>query len=209
MPSLYVRAARPKAICTTGKATKPLRIRYAEEVNARVLFRFCLPLSGVAVLLTGCTSRVVSGAQAAAQHRAEATTERQELEMIPPPSKTRFMAVRSFESWENPYITVQPDMVTVHVLLADANPTDYGVGGMLRPVGARREELNVSPAKLGEAMSSIPQSAWPYGRVVAVEEAHKTPAKQEPVVRRNMESTVGVLNDLGVVAYDLTDGSVR
>ncbi len=129
--------------------------------------------------------------------------------MIPPPSKNRYMAVHSFEGWENPYLTVQPDMVTVHVLLADANTTPYGAGGMLRPVAARREELNVSPEKLGEALSAIPQSAWPYGRVVAIEEAHKTPPKQEPVVRRNLERTVGTLTDLGISAYDINDGTLR
>ncbi len=119
------------------------------------------------------------------------------------------MTVHSFESWENPYITVQPDMVTVHVLVGDANPTSYGIGGMLRPLGARRQELNVSPEKLGEALSAIPPSAWPYGRVVAVEEAHQTPPKMEPVIRRNLETTVGALNDLGLVAYDLPEASVR
>ena len=129
--------------------------------------------------------------------------------MIPPPSKTRYMAVHSYDGWENPYITVQPAMVTIHVLLADANTSLLGAGGMLRPVGARREEVSVSPDKLGEAMSSIPQTAWPYGRVVAVEEAHKTPAKEEPVVRRNMEATVGTLNDLGIMAYDLVEGNLR
>ena len=129
--------------------------------------------------------------------------------MIPLPSKARYMAVHSYESWENPYITVQPDMVTLHVLVADANTSPFGAGGMLRPTGARRENLNLSPAKLAEAISAIPQSAWPYGRVIAVEEAHQTPAKQEPVVRRNLETTVSTLNDLGVVAYDLNDGSLR
>ena len=161
------------------------------------------------LFLTGCSKEVVSGSQAAAEHRAEASTQRQELDQIPPPSKTRYMAVHSFDGWENPYITVQPNMLTVHVLLADANTTPYGEGGMLRPIGARREELNISPDKLGQAMSSIPQSSWPYGRVVAVEEAHKTPPKQEPVVRRNMEATVGTLNDLGILAYDLIDGNLR
>ena len=190
-------------------------IRYAGEVNARVFSRPEKLLLGLSLLpflglcMAGCSSQVVSGAQAAAEHRAEASTERQQIDQIPPPSKTRYMAVRSFAGWENPYITVQPNMLTVHVLLADANTTPYGEGGMLRPVGARREEMNISPDKLGEAMSSIPQSSWPYGRVVAVEEAHKTPAKQEPVVRRNMETTVGTLNDLGILAYDLPDGNLR
>lgn len=176
----------------------------------RAFLPFGLPVAGLtALLLTGCTSRVVSGAQTAAEHHAEAAAERQELELIPPPSKTRYMAVHSFETWENPYITVQPDMLTIHILRADANPTPYGAGGMLRPTGARREEVNISPDKLGEAMSTIPETSWPYGRVVAVEEAHNTPRQVEPVVRRKMESTVGTLNDLGIVAYDLPDGTVR
>ena len=152
---------------------------------------------------------MVPSAQAAAEQRAEIATERQQLEMIPPPTKTRYMAVHSFDAWQNPYLTVQGNMVTIHVLRADANTTPYGIGGMLRPVGARREELNVGPEKLAEAMSAIPQGAWPYGRVVAVEEAHNTPANQEPVVRRNLEKTVGLLNDLGVMAYDLSEGSLR
>ena len=168
-----------------------------------------LPLVLIALLLTGCQSHVVSGAQTKAEQRAEAAQERQELDQVPLPSKTRYMAVHSFDAWENPYITVQPDMLTIHVMLADQNPSSFGSGGMLRPVGARREEVNISPDKLGEAMSAIPQSSWPYGRVVAVEEAHQTPAKQEPLIRRNMETTVGILNDLGIVAYDLTDGNLR
>ena len=157
----------------------------------------------------GCTGHVVSGTQSAAEHQAQAATERQELEIIPAPSKSRFMAVRGFESWQNPYITVQPGMVILHVLLADTNASDFGAGGMLRPVGARRQELSLSPDKLGEAVSAIPQGSWPYGRVVAVEEAHNTPAKAEPVVRRNLEVTVGTLNDLGIIAYDLAGGTVR
>ena len=119
------------------------------------------------------------------------------------------MTIRSFESWENPSITVQPDMLTLHVMVADLNPSSFGAGGMLRPTGARRQEVNISPGKLTEAMTAIPPSSWPYGRVVAVEEAHQTPGKQEPLVRRNLETTVGTLNDLGLVAYDVHEGNLR
>lgn len=135
--------------------------------------------------------------------------EREQMAMVPPPSKNRFMAVHSFENWENPYITVQPGMVTLHILLADANTTPVGAGGMFRPVGARRQEINIGLDKLAEAMASVPQSSWPYGRVVAIEEAHKTPAAAEPTVRRNMESAVATLSDLGVMVYDLNDGNFR
>ena len=159
--------------------------------------------------LAGCHGHVVAGARDQAALRAQAAEERGELETIPPPSKNRYMSIRSFDSWENPYITIQPDMLTIHVMLADKNPSSFGQGGMLRPTGARREEVNIGLDKLGEAMSAIPQSSWPYGRVVAVEEAHQTPGKQEPTIRRNMETTVGTLNDLGIVAYDINERNLR
>ena len=119
------------------------------------------------------------------------------------------MAIHSFESWENPYLTVQPGMLQLHVTLADANTSTLGVGGMLRPIGARRQVLDIGMDKLGEAVSSIPPGAWPYGRVMAMEEAHKTPASAEPQVRRNMETAIARLNDLGVIVYDLSDGKVQ
>jgi hypothetical protein len=129
--------------------------------------------------------------------------------MIPPPAKSRYMAVRSIDRWENPSITVQAGMLQLRITMADPNPSPIGAGGMLRPVGARQQELNISLAKLGEAISSVPQSAWPYGRVIALEEAHKLPASVEPQVRRNMEATIGTLTDLGIVVYDPTEGAVR
>lgn len=129
--------------------------------------------------------------------------------MIPPPSKNRYMAVHSFDSWENPYITVQPDMLTVHILLADANTTPIGAGGMFRPIKARRQDVSISMDKLAEAMTAVPQTSWPYGRVIAIEEAHKTPAAVQPKVRANMENVIGQLSDLGILVYDLNEGSLR
>jgi len=167
----------------------------------------CSPLFGV---VYGCHTHTFSqdAEQARAERRAEQNTARQQLDMIPPPSKSRFMAVHTAESWENPSITVQSGMLQLRVTLADPNPS-LGSGGMLRPVAARQQELNISLDKLDEAVSSIPQSAWPYGRVISVEEPTNTPAKAEPQVRRNLEVTVRELNDLGIVVYDVRDGIVR
>jgi hypothetical protein len=166
-----------------------------------------LPLLGV---VYGCHSHTFSqdAEQARAERHAEQDSARQQLDMIPPPSKSRFMAVHTADSWENPSITVQPGMLELHVMLADPNPS-LGSGGMLRPVAARQQELNISLDKLDEAVSAIPQSAWPYGRVISVEEPAKTPAKAEPQVRRNLEVAVRELNDLGIVVYDVRDGIVR
>ena len=119
------------------------------------------------------------------------------------------MAIHTAESWENPSITVQPGMLQLRVTLADANPSPIGAGSLLRPVAARQQELNISLDKLDAAVSAIPQSAWPYGRVISVEEPANTPPKAEPQVRRNLEVTVRELNDLGIVAYDVRDGIVR
>ncbi len=147
--------------------------------------------------------------QAKADQVAIVASQRDQLEQIPPPSKTRYMAVHTFESWENPYLTVQSNMLELHVTAADSNPSTLGVGGMLRPIGARQQIVTIAPEKLGEAMASVPQSSWPYGRVVAIEEAHKLPKSAEPAVRRTMEVAIGKLNDLGIVVYDLNEGKLQ
>lgn len=144
-----------------------------------------------------------------AEQRAALETQREQLDLIPPPAKSRYMAIHDFHSWENPLLTVQPGMLELHVTLADSNPTPVGVGGMFRPIGARQEELNISTNTLGDAITAVPQSSWPYGRVVAIEEANKTPVSAEPAVRRNMEATISKLNDLGIVVYDLESGKLQ
>jgi hypothetical protein len=171
-------------------------------------------LAAVGAGLLGCHGQPAANALEAhsdqrAEMQAELESQREQLQQVSLPTKSRYMAIHSFESWENPYLTIQPGMLELHVTLADANPSTLGVGGMLRPIGARRQVIDIGMDKLGEAISSIPQDAWPYGRVVAMEEAHKTPAAAEPAVRRNMEAAIAKLNDLGVIVYDPSDGKVQ
>jgi hypothetical protein len=155
--------------------------------------------------LAGCSRASATGLP---DPQAVATA-RQQIELIPPPAKSRYMAIRSLSGWDNPFLTVQANMATLHITLADANPSQIGVGGMLRPVSARRQNVTVRLSDLPDALNAIPENAWPYGRVVAVEEAHGTPKSEEPAVRRNIENTVKTLNDLGVVVYDWTEGTPR
>ena len=160
--------------------------------------------------LAGCNRQAIvpdsevpaAPSQQAAQQRAQVELIRQQIDLIPPPSKSRYLAVHALTAWENPYLTVQGGMVTLHVTLADANTSDLGVGGILRPVGARRQDLNIRISDLPTALNAVPQTAWPYGRVVAIEEAHDIPVKARPEVRRNMETAMNLLNDLGVVVYE-------
>lgn len=159
--------------------------------------------------LTGC-SRTQTPSHAEeraieAQQKQETAQIRQQMDTIPPPSKARYMAVKSLNLWQNPYVTVQGGMVTLHVMLADANTSTMGQGGLLRPMGARRRDLNVRVDELSAALNAVPESSWPYGRVVAVEEAHEVPVSARPEVRRNMETVVKTLSDLGIVVYDWSE----
>jgi hypothetical protein len=159
-------------------------------------------------LLSGC-NRAAAGTVTTANPQ-EIDSARQQMELIPLPSKTRYLAIHSLTSWENPYLTIQQNMATLHVTLADSNPSSLGAGGMLRPVGARRQDLTIRISDLPAALNAIPEDSWPYGRVVAVEEAHNTPAPDRPAVRRNVEATIKTLGDLGVVVYEWNDtGSPR
>jgi hypothetical protein len=173
--------------------------------------RYCLlfPAFLLPMMLSGCSRpaapSVAEARTIAAEERQETDLARQQMELIPPPSKTRYMAVKSLSLWENPYLTVQGGMVTLHVVQADANKSDLGVGGMMRPIGARRQDLNVRVSDLPAALNAVPQEFWPYGRVVAVEEAHEVPVRARPEVRRNVEKVIKTLSDLGVVVYEWTD----
>lgn len=168
-----------------------------------------LPAILLPLALSGCSrTSVPSPAEVRAieaQKQEEAAQAKQQMNMIPPPSKARYMAVKSLNLWQNPYLTVQGGMVTLHVMLADANTSTLGQGGLLRPMGARRRDLNVRIGDLPAALNAIPESSWPYGRVVAVEEAHEVPVSARPEVRRNMETVVKTLNNLGIVMYDWSE----
>ena len=185
----------------------------AKTMIFRQKFFGAVVLSSVFVLMlgtSGCTRSTAAASDtrglAAAQQRAMDQA-RLQMEQIPLPTKSRYLAVKSLTAWENPYLTVQGGMVTLHVVTADANTSDLGVGGMLRPMDARRQNLNVRVSELTAALNAVPETSWPYGRVVAVEEAHEVSASARPEVRRNMETVMKTLNDMGVVVYEWNDAT--
>ena len=203
-----VRALAFGVFCTMGQRKRLDMLIFVRKFRFIFQPAFLAALS-LPLIVSGCTRTPAQSVEAVhavtAQQQQEIEAARQQMELIPPPSKTRYMAVKSLTSWENPYLTVQGGMVTLHVVQADANKSDLGVGGMLRPIGARRQDLNVRVSDLPAALNAVPQNFWPYGRVVAVEEAHEVPVNARPVVRRNMEAVIKTLNDLGVVVYEWSD----
>jgi len=173
---------------------------------SKLILSFCLlaainGCSKTTAPIANQTNDIADNTKAAQQAADKA---RQEIDQIPPPAKSRYLAVHTQENWTNPFLIVGRETVHLRIILPDANPSAYGTGTMLRPTEARKQELDVRLADLPNALSAIPEGAWPYGRVVAVEETPITAKADRPQVRRNVEATIQLLNDLGVVVDEWT-----
>ncbi len=142
-----------------------------------------------------------------AEHRAQANAteldqERAAIEQIPLPTKSMYVDVHEPSQWSNPFLAVGPNYVTLRILFEDVNTSTAGQGTLLRPEAARRQEMQVRLSDIDKAVSAIPTGAWPYGRVIAVAESSDAPAKVRPAIRRNLETILRQLNDLGIVVEE-------
>jgi hypothetical protein len=185
--------------------------RLGSERRARVLAISIALCCGFLAGMTGCRDTAPSTKPSRAEVRQARQAQqskmdqaRQELEQIPPPSKNRYLNVHSQEAYGNPFIVVHPQTVTLNVLFRDQDPNAFSAGGLLRPVKARKQEVDVRLADLPQALASLTPDVWPYGRVVAVEESPAAPRPERIAIRRNVEATIQILNDLGVVVDEWT-----
>jgi hypothetical protein len=166
----------------------------------------------LAVAVTAChkEEQAVAGvAQNAvnAEHKAQAAAtvidrQRAALATIPLPTKSMYIDVREPGAWANPFISVDANTLNLRVTMTDANPSTMGQGTMLRPESARRQEMQLRPGELAEALIALPPGAWRYGRVVAVAESPLASKKDRPKIRRNVEAAIQQLNDLGIVVQE-------
>ncbi len=168
-------------------------------------------LCALGAMATGCKQAAPNSAPSRAEVRQERRAEqskmdaaRQELEQIPPPSKNRYLSVRTKEAYANPFLVVHPQTITLTIIYRDQDPNAFTGGGVLRPAKARRQEIDVRPADLVQALTSLSPDVWPYGRVVAIEESPTAPKTERVAIRRNVEATIQILNDLGVVVDEWT-----
>ena len=142
-----------------------------------------------------------------AEHQAQAAAavrdqQRAALALIPLPTKSMYVDVHEPGAWANPFVSVGAESLTLRVTMTDPNPSTVGKGTLLRPEAARRQELQLRPADLAEALIALPAGAWRYGRVVAVAESPLANPKDRPKVRRNVEAAIQKLNDLGIVVEE-------
>jgi hypothetical protein len=149
----------------------------------------------------------VARTAANAEHKAQAAAtlrdqQRTQLASIPLPTKSMYVDIHEPGVWANPFLSVEADTLDLRVNLADANPSPVGDGTMLRPAAARRQELQLRPGELADAVVALPASAWRYGRVIAVAEVPGASRKDRPKIRRNVEAAIQQLNDLGIVVEE-------
>jgi hypothetical protein len=137
--------------------------------------------------------------QAARQERA---SDRELIEQILPPAKSRYMAIRTKESWENPFVVVSAKTLSLRIMYPPAPQSNVLPGALLQPTNARKRVLEIHLSDLSEALASLPADSWPYGRVVAVEEDPNEVRSDRIQIRRNVEATIQMLNDLDVVVYE-------
>lgn len=107
---------------------------------------------------------------------------------IPSADPAKYESIREGSDWRNPYLVIRPDGV------------ELSAGS---PVSQRRI---VSTDELARTLASLPLSAWPYGRVVAMQTVglrngffgSEVWQKDEQLITRNKTETERIMNSLEV-----------
>jgi hypothetical protein len=103
------------------------------------------------------------------------------LQQIPPADPQKYAGMRDMKTWRNPYLVIRVD----------------GVG--LLDVSNNEQQI-VDPDKLSEALSKLPGSAWPYGRVVAIQEISAAGSEDDKAkLRKNRALVAGALESMQVL----------
>lgn len=170
--------------------------------HLRLAALIALALSA-AFLVCGCrnSGNTFDMSHRAAKWDAAKTAARQELTQLPPPRKSAYLAIDQEAQWQNPYLSIEQNMIQLRIYLPDENSSPVDRGGLTRMRSARKQVVNVRLAELPRALSSLPDGAWPYGRVVAIGREKETP-QNRAWFPNHLEITVRTLQDMGVVADD-------
>jgi len=103
------------------------------------------------------------------------------IQQIPPADPQKYAGMRDMKAWRNPYLIVKVD----------------GVG--LLDVSNNEQQI-VDPDKLSEALAKLPGSAWPYGRIVAIQEISAASSEEDKAkLRKNRALVAGALESMQVL----------
>jgi hypothetical protein len=114
------------------------------------------------------------------QNAAQPPTPEVLLQAIPAADAAQFDRVQDMKNWRNPYLIVRADGVA----LFDS---------------ADSAEIKYKPEDVLAALSHLPASNWPYGRVVAAAENATKVSEQDAIaIRRNRGIVGGMLESAHV-----------
>ena len=102
------------------------------------------------------------------------------IESIPAADQSKYGDARKIKNWQNPYLVVRTDSIGLMDL-------------------ANNEEHHIKPGEIAQSLAKLPSSAWPYGRIVAVEEP-KSPGSptDATAIRKNRAVLAGTLESMHV-----------
>lgn len=101
---------------------------------------------------------------------------------IGPPNPQQYGSIRVAKDWKNPYVVILKNGIEVI-----AN-------------GLRDGRAIVAPADLRRTLIDLPVTAWPYGRVAAVQEngIRAADRSDDQPIAHNLRTTLAILNALQV-----------
>ena len=141
-----------------------------------MIFRRISVLATIAVLFSACSRP----SQIATKSASETSSEVR-IQEIPPADPEKFSGSRDTKAWRNPYLMLKKD----GIWLVDL---------------ANNEEHLVKSDQVLDALADLPATAWPYGRVVAVQEIGSAGSEEDKVaLRRNRAILAGTLENAKVL----------
>jgi len=99
---------------------------------------------------------------------------------IGPPIQERYKSVRDAREWLNPYLSVCPPGVVLSV----------------RSAGRVHDRVEVEALRI--ALLDLPATAWPYGRIVALQDCSIGVPGDAEERKTRMQAVESVLNGLGL-----------
>ena len=94
------------------------------------------------------------------------------LQAIPTADSTKYEHIRDMKKWQNPYLIVRTDGVTLYD-------------------SADSAEILLKTDELLPALAKLPASNWPYGRVVAAAESGAGNSEADRIALRRNKGIVG------------------
>ena len=99
-------------------------------------------------------------------------------ERIPPADPSRYLGVKDYTQWKNPYLVVKAEGIEI--------------------VGSTKAEQSIAVERIPAILGELPRSAWPYGLIVAIQENGVRAATDTPRINANRDKLLRLLKDMGV-----------